>query len=345
MTVNIFDVKPNKVSTDARSYSLLLVGQPKIGKSTFMHKLYGEKTLFIATEKRYRTMDGAYVQYVSNWADFIKVVNQLQTDKAKDFYESIVIDTLDNLQRYLDDFVANHYSETVIGEKNQFGAEFKRAEVIWERAMKKIENTGLNYGAVCHDKVITKKVPYASLSKEEKKVIPSKSVKDGSVEIQTRIADLDTRYNKHIEKSFDNVVFADYGINKAGDNVRVLYLRGGLHNGAKVTLRDVPDVIPFDVDSLQDTFKQSLSGYTNTTDKKVTRKDIKDTKYDYEELMDEAYKLSKEYVNLGRTEEAKKIVTDIIGIDKTVESLTPDQSEELSMVITALSDHLKELSE
>lgn len=344
MAIDILNVKPNKVSTDARSYSLLLVGPPKIGKSTLMQELYGEKTLFIATEKRFGTMDGAYIAYVSDWVEFMQVLNQIGTPQAREMYDNVIIDTLDNLQRYLDDYVASHYDETVIGEQNNFGAEYKRAEVLWERAMKKIENSGLNYASVVHDKVVTKDVPFASLSKEEKATIDKKQVKDGVIKLSKRVADLDTRYNKHIEKSFDNVIFADYGVNQAGDNTRVLYLRGGLHNDAKVTLKDVPDVIPFSAEKLQETFKKALSSYSNTTSDRKARSDIKDSDYDYEELMAKAQTLSQEFVNLGQTKAAQAVVEDVLGTDTRVGDLTPNKVQELALVISALESKLAELS-
>lgn len=344
MAIDILKVKPNEVSTDAKSYSLLFVGQPKIGKSTFMQELYGPKTLFIATEKRFGTMDGAYVAYVSNWTEFLMVLSQLKKPEAHEMYDAVVVDTLDNLGRYCDEYVAGIYDESIIGEKSTFGADYNQGEVRWENAMKKLENSGFPYGAVVHDKVVTKEVPYASLSKEDKELFTSSDIKDGIVKYQTRVADLPTRYNKHIEKSFDNVVFADYGINKAGENTRVIYLRGGLNNGAKVTLRDVPDVIPFSADALQETFKKSLSNYKNTTDKKIGRSDIKDADYNYEELMVEVTSLAEDYKNLGRVEQAKKIVEETIGTGNRVEDITSNRVQELALLVTNLKNELKKFS-
>lgn len=342
MPVNIFDIKPNEVSTDVKSYSLLLVGPPKIGKSTFMQELYGPRTLFIATEKRFGTMDGAYIAYVSNWTEFKLVLNQLKNPKAKEMYDSVVIDTLDNLQRYCDDYVCGIFDESAIGEnKKIYSADYHRAEGIWEKAMKEFEDLDFNHGAIAHGKSVKKEVPYASLSKEEKESLSQETIKDGVVSYQTNQADLEKRYNKHIEKSFDNVIFADYGLNKNGDNVRVIYLRGGVHNGAKVTLKGVPEVIPFDVDELNKTFKSALSQYANTTDKKVAHSDIKDAKYDYEDLMNEVTKLEGDFVNLGRIKEGQKIVTDTLGEGVKVEDLTPNRIQELALLVENLKSALK----
>lgn len=341
--IDLTNLQPNKVSTDAKSYSLLMIGEPKIGKSTFMQELYGERTLFIATEKRFGTMDGAYIQYVSDWVEFQQAINQLKKKEVHEMFDNVVVDTLDNLGRYSDDYVASQFDENVLGENASFGADYNRAEINWERAMKKIENSGLNYSAVVHSKEVNIEVPLASLSEEDRANIDKSAVRDGVVTITKKVADLPNRYNKHIEKSFDNVVFADYGINKSGENMRVLYLRGGMKNGAKVTLKDVPDVIPFTTEDLQKAFKKSLGSYSNKTDKKKARSDIKDADYNYEELMEKAKELSKQYVALDKVEVSQKVVEDTLGKGVTVGSLTPNRVKELALVIDALTSELKKL--
>lgn len=341
MKLDILNIEPNEVSTDARSYSQLLVGPPKIGKSTFMQELSGEKTLFIATEKRFGTMDGAYIAYVSDWTEFMMVLGQLDKKQVHEKYDTVVVDTLDNLGRYCDDYVAAQFDESIIGEQsNIFGADYNRAEVTWEQAMKKLENSGLNYSAVVHDKEVVQDIPLNSLTEEEREGINRDDIKDGVVKVRKRVADLPSRYNKHIEKSFDNVLFVDYGINKEGKNVRVLYLRGGLHNGAKVTLQNVPDVIPFNVKDLQEVFKKSLSSYSNTTKERHAHGDIKDSEYDYEKLFEEATDISQEFVKLGKEKDAKAVVAKTLGNDTKVGELTPNRVKELALVVSALKDKL-----
>lgn len=342
MGIDILNIQPNKVSTNARSYSQLLVGPPKIGKSTFMQELMGPKTLFIATEKRFGAMDGAYIAYVSDWTEFIVVLGQLKDPRVHEMYDSVVVDTLDNLGRYCDDFIASQFEESVIGEKTKiFGADYNRAEVVWEQAMKKLENSGFTYSAVVHDKEVIQEIPLNSLTPEERDKISRDDVKDGVLTVHKRVADLPNRYNKHIEKSFDNVVFVDYGVNQAGKNVRVLYLRGGLHNGAKVTLQNVPDVIPFTVKDLQETFKKSLSTYKNKTKTRQSHGDIKDAEYDYEKLFKEVTDISRKFVELGKEADAKQVVSDTLGKDVKVGELTPDRVKELALVVSALNDKLK----
>lgn len=343
MAVNIFNIEPNVVSTDVRSYSLLLVGQPKIGKSTFMHKLFGKRTLFIETEKRFGTLDGAYVAYVSSWADFLMVLDQLNNPKAKEMYDNVVVDTLDNLQRFCDDYVVTLFNEEVIGENNHiFGQDYKRAELTWNKAFDKLEKTGLNYAAIAHDKPVTVEKPLASLTKSEKSKFSKDEIdrQKGVVKYTTHVVDLENRYNKHIEQSYDNVVYTDFGINKEGENQRVLYLRGGLYNCAKCTLTDLPSVIPFDVQTLKDTFAKSLSEYDNTTEDVKKRSDIKDTEYNYEDIMKKIKKLSDTYLDKNLAKEAVKIKNDVLGEKTVVEDISPSRVQELAVFADKLENNL-----
>lgn len=83
MAINLLNLEPIKASTDLASYTSFIYGVPKIGKTSFVHKLYGDRVLFIATEKRHKVLVGANVQYVSNWIEYLQVLAQLQNKKLK----------------------------------------------------------------------------------------------------------------------------------------------------------------------------------------------------------------------------------------------------------------------
>ena len=60
--IDLTKIEPNKVSTDPSSYSLLLYGPSKIGKTTFVQELF-PKVLHIMTEKRYGALAFEIVCY------------------------------------------------------------------------------------------------------------------------------------------------------------------------------------------------------------------------------------------------------------------------------------------
>ena len=41
MAINLLNLEPIKASTDLASYTSFIYGVPKIGKTSFVHKLYG----------------------------------------------------------------------------------------------------------------------------------------------------------------------------------------------------------------------------------------------------------------------------------------------------------------
>jgi Ni,Fe-hydrogenase maturation factor len=76
-------------------YTILLYGEPKIGKSTFASQF--EKPLFLATEAGLNALE-TYQIPVSSWADFLEACKLLATTKHD--YKTIIIDTIDNLVKF-----------------------------------------------------------------------------------------------------------------------------------------------------------------------------------------------------------------------------------------------------
>ena len=54
----LLNLKPTTVSNSPESYNFLLYGESKIGKTTFVNDLFGEKVLNVMTEKRLGGVEG-----------------------------------------------------------------------------------------------------------------------------------------------------------------------------------------------------------------------------------------------------------------------------------------------
>ena len=112
MAIDLKNLTPNKVSNNLDSYSAFIYGEPKTGKTTFVHDLYGDKVLHLMTEKRYKALDGAYVQYISSWSEYLQVMRQLKKDKElQEKFSVVSVDTVENLYDYLEKYVAGKYGE------------------------------------------------------------------------------------------------------------------------------------------------------------------------------------------------------------------------------------------
>ena len=112
--IDIFSIEPHKVSRDMRGYSVLFYGEPKSGKTSIASKF--PRTLLLAFEKGYNALAGVKPQPINSWGEFLKVLKQLKDPRAKDIYETIIIDTADIAYNYCEKFVCSNNGVDSIGD-------------------------------------------------------------------------------------------------------------------------------------------------------------------------------------------------------------------------------------
>jgi len=79
-------------SNDINSYTYLIYGEPKVGKTTFASKY--PNALFIATEAGHKFVE-VYQTNPKSWTDIKKTARELLTEEHD--YKTVVIDTADNM--------------------------------------------------------------------------------------------------------------------------------------------------------------------------------------------------------------------------------------------------------
>jgi hypothetical protein len=87
--------KKTKPSTDPMTYSILLYGQAKVGKSTFASQ--AENAVFLATEPGLNALSVFKVD-INNWAEMLQACRDLA--KGEHEFKTVVIDTIDNAYDY-----------------------------------------------------------------------------------------------------------------------------------------------------------------------------------------------------------------------------------------------------
>lgn len=114
--MSIFDIKPNQVSRDSRSYSYLIYGGPKVGKTTLATSAEGH--LLLAFEKGYAALPGVIAQPVNSWGEFLRILNELENDyrkrkraeaKGEEYeqrFKTIIIDIADIAYDYCEKYIA-----------------------------------------------------------------------------------------------------------------------------------------------------------------------------------------------------------------------------------------------
>lgn len=83
---------------------MLLYGPEKIGKTTFASQF--EDAVILATEIGYKGLN-VYATDIETWEDFLEATKEIVAGKHK--FQTIIIDTADNLFKFCHDFVCKKY--------------------------------------------------------------------------------------------------------------------------------------------------------------------------------------------------------------------------------------------
>lgn len=128
-----------------------LYGSAGIGKSSFGAS--APKPFFIQTEPRLSHIDADATELLNNWDDTIECLSEcLSID-----YETIVVDSIDNCERWLFEKVARSFKAQSITEIPH-GRGYSVAYERWREiivAMERLVLAGKNVIVTCHDKIET----------------------------------------------------------------------------------------------------------------------------------------------------------------------------------------------
>lgn len=86
----------------------------KVGKTTFASQ--APKNLLIAAEHGYNALAGVKAQDINKWSDFLMVIKQLASEKAKEMYDTVSIDTIGQLWEFCEQFICTQNNVKKIGE-------------------------------------------------------------------------------------------------------------------------------------------------------------------------------------------------------------------------------------
>lgn len=345
MAINLKAIKPNKVSKNFDSYSMLVYGSPKVGKSTFVNDLYGEDILQIFTEKRFKTLEGAYIQYVSSWSEFMQVMKQLKDKEIQEQFKAVSIDTVENLFHMLEKYVAAQFQETEVGERNDiFGKDWTMLKSQWADGIALIEKNGYIPVFVSHAVQVTTQIPKSGIVASEAEGIKMDLVKKGGVdymEFIKYVPDGKERMMGPIRKMADNILFMNVTTDEQGNEHRVINLRETLQWEAGSTFKNIAPVIPLSANAYKKAVADALDTVDEkfTTEERVSSADIKSDELDYDSLMNEMKQLGKLFIDNGRQEELQEQTEQVFGLGVKATDAKRSQVE----LVKTLVDNLNEL--
>ena len=353
MVVDLLGIEPQKVSTDVASYSMLIVGGVKVGKSTLVHDLYGERVLHVMTEKRYKALAGADVQYVSSWSEYLQVLSQLKNAKIKERYDVVSIDTIDNLIPMLEKYVATKYDETAIGERSDiWGADWTDAKTMWRDGMQMIERLGYVPAFVSHSIQNTIQIPKENILESEASELTSysegidKKTGQNYIEFLQYQPDVKQKYLAVINNMVDNILYLDSTIDTAGNEKRVIHLRGTLQYQAGSTFKNIAPVIPLNAEAYKQAISDAVNGVDDKdkTDVRQADADTADVKLDFQALMEEGRLVGTAMFAAGQGDAVNAIVDKVFGTGHKLSEATESQVELVSVAVSELKAKAEELN-
>lgn len=340
---DLLNIEGNKVPTDAKTYSTFVYGFPKTGKTTFINDLYGEKVLFLATERRHDAIPNAHVINIDSWAEFLRIMKLLKDPKLQEKYDAIALDTVSRFETYCETYVLSNLQIDDLSDA-AWGKGFSEYNKELEKGLSLIEKSGYTPVFISHAKTETKKVLVKDATEEEKNIEGATTTreKDGKeyVEYQKTVPDVKTKFFNMINRIADNILFLDLTVDNNGVEHRKIFYRDSLTHLAGATFRFMPETSELSSDSYQKVVKKAIEseGKDNITEGK--REQSKGVEYDFDALMKETAELGKKLQKDGKTEERNKVIEDVLGNGRKVKDLDESQAEILSVLV----DKLKEIA-
>lgn len=339
---DLLNIEGNQVPTDAKSYSTFVYGYPKTGKTTFINDLYGEKVLFLATERRHDAIPNAHVINIDSWAEFLKVMKLLKDPKLHEKYDAIALDTVSRFEAYCEQYVLSDLQIEDLSDA-AWGKGFSAYNKELEKGLSLIEKSGYTPIFISHAKSETKKVLVSEATDEEKGVDGATVVKeDGKqyVEYQKTVPDIKTKFFNMINRIADNILFLDLSVDSKGLEHRKIFYRDNLTHLAGATFRHMPETTELSADAYSNAVKKAIESEGKDNIVEGKREQSKGVEYDFDSIMKEIAELGKKLQKDGKANERQKVIEEVLGKGRKVKDLDESQAE----IASVLVDKLKEIA-
>lgn len=125
--IDIFNLQPNKVSTNLNQYTMMMTGDSGVGKTTEMFNFLtsiapeGKVPLFLEFEDRFANIPGIVAIKINTMQELKKVFNQLRIPKAKDIYSCVVIDTIDKFEEFCKQYEVDKTGVQILKDVGPYG--------------------------------------------------------------------------------------------------------------------------------------------------------------------------------------------------------------------------------
>ena len=339
-SIDIFSVQPHQVSRDMRGYSVFLYGGWKTGKTTTAVKF--PKHFLLAFEKGYSAIPGAMAQPINSWSEFRQVLKQLKDEKAKQMFETIILDTADIAYDYCSKYVCSNNGVDTVSDI-PFGKGYGLIEKEFDECLRTIVQLGYGLVIISHeaDKTFTNEG-----GQQYNKIVPT----------------LDKRANNVIARMCDIIGYTRSVPDESGNEKVVMFMRGTSRYEAGSRFKYTPDYIDLSYNNLVKAIGDAIDkqmaedGTEYFTDTRNNLYTDTTSKLDFDELLSEFNSMIANIPGssdqTGETQEGKEFkdywmprivqITDkYLGRGKKVSQCNRDQVEALSLIVEDMKELIK----
>ena len=321
--IDLLNLEEQKISKDINSYTTLIYGSPKVGKTTFLTNLYDKKrTLLIATEKGYKALPGVYAQDCGNWSMFMQIVKQLENPKVKEKFDVVIIDTIDLLYRYAKRFILGKHGVDKLSDV-AWGEGWSDFDTALFEGINRIEKAGYTLAFISH-----------AVSKQEKDPITK-------IEYDKYYPTAKKQVFEIVYKMVDNIVFAGLTKDENGVEHRILYTRETQQFLAGSRFKHMKTNLPLDPEVYRQSLAEAVEaeGLENTKEEKELNYVVNE-ELDFNKIMTELNGIAKTLHKEGRLDVLTKIIDKRLGIGAKVKDCKPEQVEVIKVILEEVKSNM-----
>lgn len=324
--IDIFNPQVSAVAEGLEGKTIMIYGGNNVGKTYVASRL--KKPFFIACESGLNAISGVKYNRVSSWSDFKKLVKQFTSkataDKAREMYDTIVIDEVYASSIFCQDYVIATYGEGALSLGDQQGK--INLYQLYEKEYFKMVNSLLS----CDYTVV---------------FIAHAVEKDGFI---TPKGD-----KRCLNPIIDNCDFVAYVCSNGVDENRVV-----IHSSAFFAETDTffarsrfehcPTVIEdFTAENLEKAVKEAIQKEKENGATVVSygeQKAMNNTEHlSYDELMDALNDVGERYLAANEIDALTEVVEDVLGKGKKVSQCTKRQVAAMEVILDTLITKAEEM--
>lgn len=323
--IDITKIEPNIINAEPSDKIWLFWGDIDTRKTSVACRF--KKHLLAAFDIGYKFVMGAQAVRMQTWSDFKTLVRQLDSPKAREMYDIIVIDTIGMLYSACYDYILSRENASEPSAISQWGAGWKMIRIEFENTLRKIVQKG--YGLIM--------IGHAEEKENDKKKEENSKVK----------IDIDKRPDLIIQQLADFIFFLNKEENEAGEET--VYAYSNLQSRAtKARPRNFAPKFEFTYDNLiaelescvvKLYLEEGLDYEEYLKKSKKQAEELNNTKVDFKKLKDEVITTAQALLETTAAGDVQEIIIKIFKGNKISELLENEKNiEKLQILATELNE-------